>query len=113
VTVIGRSVGYGVVADRRNSYRDRVGGFQSTAITDKIAEHLQRGELLDLASELALGSPVDEVVMRSWDGTHSIAANHVRDLLRGRVVTDPDLRGDVSLRAGFTPMATASRARYG
>jgi hypothetical protein len=82
-----------VVAYRRNSYRGRVGGLPGTAITDKIAEHLRRGELLDLAPDVALGSPVDEVVMTSWDGTHSIAADDIRDLLLGRVVTDPDPRG--------------------
>ena len=70
-----------------------MGSLQSTAITDRIAEHLRRGELLDLASELALGSPVDETVMRAWDGTHSIAADDIRELLRGRRVTDPDPRG--------------------
>ena len=68
-------------------------GLEGTAITDKIAEHLRCGELLDLAPDLALGSPVDEVVMSSWDGTHSVAADDVRELLRGRVVTDPDPRG--------------------
>jgi hypothetical protein len=36
--------------------------------------------------------------MRSWDGTHSIDADEVRDLLRGRIVTDPDPRG-LRLRA--------------
>jgi hypothetical protein len=88
----------GVVADRENSYRGRVGGVHGRAITDEIAEHLRRGELLDLAPDLTLGSPVDEVVMTSWDGTHSITADYIRDLLRGRVVTDPDPRG-LRLRA--------------
>ncbi len=83
----------GLVAGRRNSYRDRVEGLQSTSITNKLAEHLRRGELLDLAPDLALGSPADEAVMMSWDGTHSIAANDIRELLRGRIVTDPDPRG--------------------
>ncbi|MDQ3765347.1 MAG: hypothetical protein M3460_28930 [Actinomycetota bacterium] len=68
-------------------------GLQSTSITNKLAEHLRRGELLDLAPDLALGSPADEAVMMSWDGTHSIAANDIRELLRGRIVTDPDPRG--------------------
>jgi hypothetical protein len=97
-TAIGRPIGYGVVADRWNSYRGRVGGLHGRAIIDKIAEHLRRGELLDLAPDLAVGLPVDEVVMTSWDGTHSVAADDIRDLLRGRVVTDPDPRG-LRLRA--------------
>ena len=75
-------------------------GFQSTSITNKLAEHLRRGELLDLAPDLALGSPVDEVMMMSWDGTHSIAASDIRELLRGRIVTDPDPRG-LRLRAAY------------
>jgi hypothetical protein len=71
---------------------------QSTSITNKLAEHLRRGELFDLAPDLILGSPVDEVVMLSWDGTHVIAADDIRELLRGRIVTDPDPRG-LRLRA--------------
>jgi hypothetical protein len=70
-----------------------VSGLQGTAITEKIAEHLRRGELLDLVPNLALGSRVDDGMMMSWDGTHSINADDLRDLLRGRVVSDPDPRG--------------------
>jgi hypothetical protein len=56
------------------------------AAADRIAEHLRRGELLDLAPELPLGSLVDEKMMMSWDSTHSIDADHIRDLVRGRTV---------------------------
>jgi hypothetical protein len=87
-----------LVADRPNSYRNRVGDLQRAEITSKLAEHLRRGQLLDLAPDLAVGSPIDKRVMASWDDTHSVAANDVRDLLRGRVVTDPDPRG-LCLRA--------------
>jgi hypothetical protein len=76
-----------------NSYRGPVGDLHDMAIADRIAEHLRRGELLDLAPDLAFGSSVNEVVMMSWDGTHSIGADDLRDLLRGRMVTDPDPRG--------------------
>jgi hypothetical protein len=31
--------------------------------------------------------------MRSWDGTRVVAAQDIRELLRGRIVTDPDPRG--------------------
>jgi hypothetical protein len=68
------------------------------AVIDRVAEHLRRGELLDLAPELALGSRFDEEMMRSWDGARSIAAEDLRDLLRGRLITDPDPRG-LRLRA--------------
>ncbi|MGH3934894.1 MAG: hypothetical protein ACRDS1_07970 [Pseudonocardiaceae bacterium] len=71
---------------------------QTTSIASKLAEHLRHGELLDLAPDLALGAPVDEAVMMSWDGTHSVAADDIRELLRGRIVTDPDPRG-LRLRA--------------
>ena len=98
LAVIRLSVGWGVVADGRNSYRGRVGDVQDTAITERLAEHLRSGELLDLAPDLALGSLVDEAVMMSWDGTHSVDADDLRCLLRGRVVTDPDPRG-LRLRA--------------
>lgn len=67
---------------------------QHTAVTGQLAEHLRRGELLDLAP----GSPVDVGIMTSWDGTRSIAAEDLRDLLRGRLLTDPDPRG-LRLRA--------------
>jgi hypothetical protein len=87
-----------VVTDSRNSYRGRVGDLQGTAITDKIAEHLRRGELFDFAPDLVFGSPVDEGIMTSWDDTHSIAADDVRDLLCGRAISDPDPRG-LRLRA--------------
>jgi hypothetical protein len=75
-----------------------VGDFQHLAITERIADHLRRGELLDLAPDLVLESPVDEVSMTFWDGAHSVAADDLRDLLCGRVVVDPDPRG-LRLRA--------------
>lgn len=73
----------------------------------------RRDQVLDVAPYVALGSTVDEVVMTSWDGTRSIAADALRDLLRGPAITDPDPRGlhlraarirgrlDLKLRAGF------------
>ena len=93
LTAIGGSVVEDMLSDSRNSYRGRVADLRHRAIVDRIAECLRRGELLDLAPDLALGSLADEGVMRSWDGTRSIAAEDLRDLLRGRVVTDPDPRG--------------------
>lgn len=36
--------------------------------------------------------------MTSWDGTHCVSADGIRELLRGRDVTDPDPRG-LRLRA--------------
>src|SRR5947209_1903968 len=77
-------------------------GIQETSITDKLVERLMRGELLDLGPDLVFGSSVDEAVMMSWDGTHTIAANDICELLRERIVTDPDPRG-LRLRAAADP----------
>jgi hypothetical protein len=75
-----------------------VADVQRGAVIDQVGERLRRGELLDLAPEVMLGSRFDEEVMWSWDGARSIAAGDLRDLLRGRLVTDPDPRG-LRLRA--------------
>lgn len=82
------------------SYPGRVDSLHTTSNVHKLADHLRRGKLLDLAPDLAVGSPPDETVMRSWDGTHVITADDIRDLLRGRTVTDPDPRG-LRLRAAY------------
>jgi hypothetical protein len=91
--VIMHLFGQSVAVTGRNPYRGEVADVQQRAVTDQVAEHLRRGELLDLAPDLTLGSRLDEEVMRSWDGTRSIAAEDLRDVLRGRLVTDPDPRG--------------------
>jgi hypothetical protein len=66
-----------MAAGGRNSYRGRVADLRHRAIVDRIAEFLWRGELLDLAPDLALGSLADEGLMRSWDGTRSIAGEGI------------------------------------
>jgi hypothetical protein len=64
-----------------------------TPLLKKLLEYLRRGELLDLIPEIKEDQPIDEAVMQSWDESHTVAANDLRDLLRGRIGTDPDSRG--------------------
>jgi len=54
-----------------------------------LVDHVTRGETLDFAGD----EPIDEASMRSWDGSRTIPAAIVRDVLRGRLVSDPDPRG--------------------
>lgn len=82
-----------MVANAQGSYRGVVDDLRDTAITDMLAEHLRRGELLDLAPGLTQGRVIDKVAMTSWDGTPSIAASVLRTLLLGQVVTRL-IRGD-------------------
>jgi hypothetical protein len=64
-----------------------------TPLLKKLLEYLRRGELLDLIPEIEEGQRIDEAVMRSWGETQTVDANDLRDLLRGRICTDPDSRG--------------------
>jgi hypothetical protein len=58
-------------------------------VEQALVEHVERGELLDLAGD----SPVDEEAMRGWDESRSIRAWVIRDILRGRLAPDPDPLG--------------------
>ncbi|SMD27316.1 hypothetical protein [Kibdelosporangium aridum] len=58
-------------------------------VEQRLIEHIERGDLLDLCG----GQPVDDAAMRSWDETLTISAGVIRDILRGRHVTDPDPHG--------------------
>lgn len=64
-----------------------------SSTADRLAAHLRAGTLLDLIPGRYAGTLLDEAEMRAWDPGHDIDANVLRDLLRGRVVTDPDPRG--------------------
>jgi hypothetical protein len=54
-----------------------------------LVDHVSRGERLDFARE----EPVDQEAMRSWDTSRTIRASVLRDILRGRLVRDPDPHG--------------------
>lgn len=54
-----------------------------------LVEHVERGEMLDLAGDQA----VDEDSMRLWDDSRTIPASVIRDIVRGRLAPDPDPHG--------------------
>lgn len=58
-------------------------------LEQRLIDYVARGELLDLAGD----EPVDETAMRSRDESRTIRAFVIRDIVRGRLVTDPDPRG--------------------
>lgn len=60
-----------------------------THIERLLVDHVSRGERLDLAGEEA----VDEEAMRRWDEARTVRASVLRDILRGRLVPDPDPHG--------------------
>lgn len=60
-----------------------------TAVEQRLIESVARGEVLDLAGD----GPVDEEAMRSWGDDHAISASVIRELVRGRLVSEPDPHG--------------------
>jgi hypothetical protein len=61
-----------------------------TSVERSLVERVGRGEWLDLAAE---DEAVDEAAMRSRDEARIISAEVIRDILRGRLVADPDPHG--------------------
>ncbi|MGC4749993.1 hypothetical protein ACLQ28_30670 [Micromonospora sp. DT201] len=68
--------------------RDANGATHSPA-EQRLIESVARGEVLDLAGD----GPVDEEAMRSWGDDHTISASVIRELVRGRLVSEPDPHG--------------------
>ncbi|WP_326471729.1 hypothetical protein [Actinophytocola sp.] len=58
-------------------------------IEQRLINAVERGEVLDLVGDGA----VDEAVMRSWGTTRTVPARLIRNVLRGRLVSDPDPHG--------------------
>jgi hypothetical protein len=54
-----------------------------------LVEHVERGQVLDLAGD----GPVDEPAMRAWGDDHTISAGVIRDIVRGKLAGDPDPHG--------------------
>jgi hypothetical protein len=69
-----------------------------TDVEQALVNHVIRGELLDLAGV----EPVDEAAMRSWNSSRTVRAAVLRDILRGRLVPDPDPHG-LRLRVPASP----------
>jgi hypothetical protein len=68
---------------------ETAGGASLTDVEQAVVDHVAQGELLDLAAD----EPVDEAAMRSWDSSPTIRAAVLRDILRGRLASDPDPHG--------------------
>jgi hypothetical protein len=79
-----------------------------SSVEQALADHVRRGEWLDLAGNEA----VDEAAMRSWGESRTCRAWVIRDILRGRLVADPDPHG-LRLRgariAGRLDLETSTR----
>jgi hypothetical protein len=56
-----------------------------------LIKHVRRGEWLDLTH--GPGELLDEAAMRLWDDARTCPAEVIRDILRGRLVADPDPHG--------------------
>jgi hypothetical protein len=56
-----------------------------------LIKHVRSGEWLDLT--LGPGELLDEAAMRSWGDSRTCPAEVIRDILRGRLVADPDPHG--------------------
>jgi hypothetical protein len=69
------------------------------SIGDQLAAHLRAGTILDLIQRQPADTLLGEAEMQAWDDSHNIEADLIRDLLRGRTVSDPDPRG-LRLRGG-------------
>ena len=78
----------------------------SKSVEDLLVEHVDRGEWLDLAGDEA----VDEAAMRSWKKSRTCRASVIRDILRGRQLTEgPDPHG-LRLRGPGSPAVLTWKA---
>jgi hypothetical protein len=67
----------------------RRSGNAHSPVERRLIDSVARGDLLDLAGD----EPVDEAAMRSWGRDRTVSASVVRDLVRGRLVAEPDPHG--------------------
>jgi hypothetical protein len=70
-----------------------VGPLVLTDIEQTLVDHVIVGEVLDLADAADADQPVDEQEARAWGADRTIRAAVLRDILRARLVSDPDPRG--------------------
>jgi hypothetical protein len=64
-------------------------GRAHSPVEERLIEAVARGEVLDLAGD----GPVDEAAMRSWGEERTVSASVIRELVRGRLVSEPDPHG--------------------
>jgi hypothetical protein len=64
-------------------------GRAHSPVEQRLIESVASGEVLDLAGD----GPVDEAAMRSWGDERTVSASVIRDLVRGRLVSEPDPHG--------------------
>ena len=64
-----------------------------TPVEQSLVEHVCRGEWLDLIPEIPKEQVINESVMRSWGDDRTCRGVVIRDILRGRLVPDPDPHG--------------------
>ncbi|MFG3702603.1 hypothetical protein ACGF5C_32740 [Micromonospora sp. NPDC047620] len=65
------------------------GGRAYSPVEQRLIESVACGEVLDLAGD----GPVDEAAMRSWGDERTVSASVIRELVRGRLVSEPDPHG--------------------
>ncbi|MER5333750.1 hypothetical protein [Micromonospora sp. NPDC002717] len=58
-------------------------------VEQRLIKSVACGEVLDLAGD----GPVDEAAMRSWGEERTVSASVIRELVRGRLVSEPDPHG--------------------
>jgi hypothetical protein len=61
----------------------------NSPVEQRLIDSVVCGDVLDLAG----GEPVDEGAMRSWGDDRTVSASVIRDLVRGRLVAEPDPHG--------------------
>ncbi|MFG3711958.1 hypothetical protein [Micromonospora sp. NPDC047730] len=64
-------------------------GRAHSRVEQRLIKSVARGEVLDLAGD----GPVDEAAMRSWGDERTVSASVIRELVRGRLVGEPDPHG--------------------
>jgi hypothetical protein len=69
---------------------DQVPSGGLTPVEQSLLKHVCRGEWLNLAADHEV---VDEAAMRSWGEDRTCRATVIRDILRGRLASDPDPHG--------------------
>ncbi|MEU4643710.1 hypothetical protein [Micromonospora sp. NPDC023814] len=65
------------------------GGRAHSPVEQRLIKSVACGEVLDLAGD----GPVDEAAMRSWGDERTVSASVIREIVRGRLVSEPDPHG--------------------